>query len=138
MSTPEEPNERTPAPQTSGRRTPPGRVPPAPPKARFPRKGPRRQPDHEHLVEHCERRARAQIEKEPYNAFEHEWLADLLFQQGRAVEALPFARRAAELEPESLKLRSGLATTYEQFGFHDLARIELDACTRLLKQNRLS
>ncbi len=138
MATSEERNQGAPVPQTSGRRTPPGRVPPAPPKAPFPRKGPRRQPDPEHLVEYFERRARAQIEREPNNAFGHEWLANLLFQQGRAEEAITFARRAAEIEPDSLKIRSGLATTYEQFGLDDLARIELDACTRLLNQRRLT
>jgi tetratricopeptide (TPR) repeat protein len=138
MATPEEQNECAPVPQTSGRRTPPGRVPPAPPRARFPRKGPRREPNPERLSAQFEREARAEIEKDASNAYQHQWLATLLFEQGRVEEALAFARRAAELAPDRLKIRGGLATTYERFGFHDLASAELDVYAQLLNQNRLS
>jgi adenylate cyclase len=61
-----------------------------------------------------ERHYRMALAREPSNAAAHQWYADMLYARGRAIDALPLMRRAAELDPLSANILSDLAYVFSQ------------------------
>ncbi|MGE3623065.1 MAG: tetratricopeptide repeat protein [Bdellovibrionales bacterium] len=56
------------------------------------------------------------VKKEPKYARAHSMLGQMLVRRNTPLKALPYARRAAKLEPENLVYRLNLAITYDQLG----------------------